>query len=357
MHALVCTRLGPPAGAQLLVSTRTVEEGEPGPLQLVSEYPNPKLRPNEVRIRVAAASLNFADALQLQGSYQEKPRLPFIPGSEVSGVVTEVGAEVLHLKPGTAVCAPSSGAFAQECVAAASQVLSLGPSQHLSLSQMQEAAGLPIAFGTAHVALQERAQLKGGEVVLILGAGGGVGVAAVQIAKRMGGRVVAVARGEAKCEVLRQIGADAVIDTALEPGVKLRDRIKQAAPDGVDVLFDNVGGEQYDESLKTLKWGARILVIGFASGKIPKIPANIALVKNLTVHGVYWGSYAKHRPKVLYSSLQLLSEWFRAGEIGVHVSHRFSFEQAPIAFQTLLSRQSIGKVLLIPSATQLRSSL
>lgn len=336
MKALVVTNLGDPTGpldgSVLTLSTQ----------QLVPQLPS-----GHIRIRVIAASLNFADMLQVQGTYQEKPKLPFIPGSEVSGVVTELGPEVSTLKVGDEVAAVlwTGGAFAEECVATEAQAIRLPKGVDVAA-----AAGLPVAFGTAHLALTERAKLQAGQVLMVLGAGGGVGVAAVQIGKLLGAKVIAVARGKEKCAMLSQLGADLVVDSGIV-SKPLRARIKSAAPQGVDVVLDTVGGAGFEQALKSVRWGAHVLIIGFASGDVPKVPANIALVKNLTVHGLYWGSYAQHAPRLLRKSLEDSVQWLAQSKVRVPVSHRYTLEQAPLAFEALQSRKVVGKLLLLPGGT------
>ncbi|KAK9915971.1 hypothetical protein WJX75_006753 [Coccomyxa subellipsoidea] len=333
MRALVCSKLGDPLATEI---------GK-NPLDIVQNHPKPELRDRDVRIQIVAASLNFADALQVQGQYQDKPPLPFIPGSEVSGIVTEVGSKVRSVKSGQQVCAVTrGGAFAEEVVVPEGAVLKLPQGVDLVT-----AAGLPVAFGTSHVALKERANLQPGQTVLVLGAAGGVGIAAVQISKAMGAKVVAVCRGSSKAEALKRLGADAVIDTSQHPDTPLRALIKKEAPKGIDVVYDPVGGSAFQEALKVAKWGAQILIIGFASGTIPKVAANIALVKNLTLHGVFWGSYMQHKPSVLQKSLQELVSWWAEGKISIPVSHRFPLEQFKEAFKTLMHREAVGKVLLL----------
>ncbi|BDA44288.1 Quinone oxidoreductase-like protein 2 [Coccomyxa sp. Obi] len=333
MRALVCKKLGDPL---------TIEADQ-SPLELVHDRPIPSVREREVKIQVVAASLNFADALQVQGQYQDKPPLPFIPGSEVSGLVAEVGSKVRSIKKGDHVCAVTrGGAFAEEVVVPEGAVLKLPVGVDLVT-----AAGLPVAFGTSHVALKERANLQPGQTVLVLGAAGGVGIAAVQICKAMGAKVVAVCRGSSKAEALRRLGADAVIDTSQQPDTPLRNLIKKEAPKGIDVIYDPVGGTSFQEALKVAKWGAQILIIGFASGSIPKVAANIALVKNLTLHGVFWGSYMQHNPIVLQKSLQELVSWWAEKKISIPVSHRFPLEEYREAFKTLMHREAVGKVLIL----------
>lgn len=277
--ALQCIKLGNP--------TEPLGRAQ-GPL-IISHIPTDKpLHPNQLRIKVHAASLNFADALQIQGVYQEKPQIPFIPGNECSGIVIDVGRDVRGFKPGDRVCAVcQGGAFAEHVDVQAGGTIKLPASVDL-----EAAAGLPVAFGTAYLALVDRAKVHAGQTVLVLGAAGGVGLAAVQFAKLAGATVIAVARGKGKMEVLKSLGADAVVDLQGKKPEQLKSLVKTAlstcataTSSGIDIVFDPVGGALFNESLKCVNWGAQILVIGFASGHVPKIPANIALVKNLTVHG------------------------------------------------------------------------
>lgn len=280
-----------------------------------------------------------------QGLYQEKPKLPFIPGSECSGVISEVGRDVRGLRPGDSVCAVTqSGAFAEEVTAPAMCTIRLPSS-----CDTESAAGLPVAFGTAWMALHDRARVQRGQSVLVLGAAGGVGLAAVQLSKVLGARVIAIARGASKVEALKAAGADVTIDMQRHKPEDLKGLVKAAEPQGVHVLFDPVGGTLAAESLKCMRWGGHVVIIGFASGKIPVIPANLCLVKNLTVDGVYWGSNMVHRPKQFRESLDAIGKLFADGDITVNVSHRYSLEQASEAFSVLLNRGVVGKILLLPA--------
>ncbi|KAG2434122.1 hypothetical protein HXX76_007849 [Chlamydomonas incerta] len=332
MRAIVCEGLGD-ARSPLGTGCLALKEG-----------PEPNLPDGHVRVQVAAASLNFPDALQIKGEYQDKPKLPFVPGSEVSGVVTEVASGVKSLRVGDKVCAVrQTGAFAEQAVVPAPAAWKVP--EGLAL---EDAAAIPIVYGTADVSLRHRAQLKPGQTVLVLGAAGGVGVAALQLAKLAGAKVVAVAGGAAKADFLRAQGADAVVDSEAAAAAKtpLHKAIKQAAPKGVDVVFDPVGGAQLFEALKCVAWGAQYLVIGFASGDIPKVPANLLLVKNTTMHGVFWGSYMMHQPRVLADSMRQVLEWFAQGKLRVEVFARFPLERVTEAFQVILDRRVRGKVLL-----------
>ncbi|KAF3794384.1 Quinone oxidoreductase-like protein [Nymphaea thermarum] len=334
MDALICRELGDP----------TLPISDSSPLRLSSDHPIPELSsPTSVRIRVRATSLNYANYLQILGKYQEKFPLPFIPGSDYSGVVESVGSGVRKFKIGDRVCSLASvGSFAA-LIVAEERDLYLVPDG----CDLVAASALPVAFGTSHVALVHRANLTAGQVLLVLGAAGGVGLSAVQIGKVCGATVIAVARGPDKVQFLKTLGADHVIDTNSESIIESARRfLKGRRLKGIDVLYDPVGGKPLKESLKLLNWGAKILVIGFASGEVPVIPANIALVKNWTIHGLYWGSYNIHQPGVLRESLYELLSWLAKGMIGVHISHSFRLSEANLAFSAIKERKAIGKVII-----------
>ncbi|XP_078445309.1 groES-like zinc-binding alcohol dehydrogenase family protein [Wolffia australiana] len=339
MEALICRKLGDP----------TEPMSDSSAIFVSISHPPPLIRsPTDIRIRVIAASLNYANYLQILGKYQEKHPLPFIPGSDFSGVVESVGIGVRKFKIGDRVCASADfGAYAEMVVMDEKQLFRVPDG-----CDMVAAGGLPVAFGTSHVALVHRAQLKPGQVLLVLGAAGGVGISAVQIGKVCGAIVIAAARGIEKVNVLKSLGADHVVNLS-EEGLSesVKEYLKSRGLKGVDVLYDPVGGKLMKESMKLLNWGAKILVIGFASGDIPVIPANIALVKNWTIHGLYWGSYWKHCPSVLKDSLNELLSWLQKGLISVNVSHRYSLSQANLAFNAIKERMAIGKVMLVLSGT------
>lgn len=290
-----------------------------------------------------ATSLNYANYLQIMGKYQEKPPLPFIPGSDYSGVVESVGPNVSKFKIGDAVCSFAAlGSFAQFIVVDETELFRVPEGCDLIA-----AGALPVAFGTSHVALVHRAHLSVGQVLLVLGAAGGVGLAAVQIGKVCGAIVIAVARGDEKVHFLKSLGLDHVINLSTENVTQsVKEFLKARKLKGVDVLYDPVGGKLTKETMRLLNWGAHILVIGFASGDVPVIPANIALVKNWTVHGLYWGSYKIHRPAVLEESLRELLSWLARGVITIHMSHIYSLAEANLAFSAIKDRKVIGKVML-----------
>jgi NADPH2:quinone reductase len=312
-----------------------------GPEKLVvEEVPLPPLRPGAVRVAVEAAGINFADLLLVSGQYQEKPPLPFIPGSEAGGTITEVGADVSNFKPGARVMVlAGGGAFAEEVVVDEARVFPISPKM-----DFPSAAGFPVAYGTSHGALEWRARLQPGEWLLVHGAAGGVGLTAVQVGKAMGAKVIACAGAPEKLEIARQNGADHLIDYSRED---IRERVKGITGGrGADVIYDPVGGDVFDASLRSIAWGGRIIIIGFASGRIPQVPANIALVKNIDVIGFYWGSYQKHKPELLRQSFAQLFRWFEEGKLKPHISHRLDLKEVSQAMNLLRERKSTGKVVL-----------
>jgi NADPH:quinone reductase len=312
-----------------------------GPEKLVVEdVPAPPLRDGAVRLTIHAAGINFADLLLIAGQYQEKPPFPFIPGAEAAGVVAQVGAGVSHLKVGDRVMALTGlGAFAEEAVIDASRVLPIPDSMDFIA-----AAGFPVAYGTSHGALEWRARLQPGEWLLVLGAAGGVGLTAVEIGKAMGAKVIACASTADKIKAAQQHGADHLVDYSRED---IRERVKTiTAGRGVNVVYDPVGGDAFDASLRTVAWGGRVIIIGFASGRVPQIPANIVLVKNIDVIGFYWGSYQANNPELLRNSFAQLLRWFAEGKIRPHISHCFDLGHVAHALETLRERRSTGKVVL-----------
>jgi NADPH:quinone reductase len=312
-----------------------------GPEKLVlAEVPAPPLAQGTVRIEIHAAGVTFADMLLIAGQYQDRPPLPFIPGMEVGGVVREVAAGVSHLKPGDRVLASvGRGGYAEEVVAEAEIVHRIPDAM-----DFVTAAGFPVAYSTSHGAFEWRGRLKPGEMVLVLGASGGVGLSAVEIAKAMGASVIAAAGGAEKLAVAKRAGADHLIDYARED---LRERVKAITGGrGVDVVYDPVGGDAFDHSLRSIAWEGRIIVIGFAGGRIPQIPANLVLVKNIDVIGFFWGSYRRYKPELMTQSYRQLFRWFEDGKLKPHVSHRLPLAQVAEALDLLKARKSTGKVVL-----------
>ncbi len=304
---------------------------------VLDDVPLPEPGPGEVRLRVEACGVNFADVLKVQGKYQEKQDLPFAPGAELCGVVEAVGAGA-RLAPGTRVAALTSDGFAEYALAPEAVCTPVPDGMPPEI-----AASFQIAYGTSHAALDHRARMRPGERLLVLGAAGGVGLTAVEIGRLMGAEVIACARGPERLEVARAAGADHVIDSDAED---IRERC--LALGGLDVVYDPVGGDQWKAALRACRPEARLLPIGFASGDVPQIPANILLVKNLTVIGLYWGAYRQFRPEVLTGSLRTLMGWWQDGRLRPHVSNRVPLERANEALDLLRDRKATGKVVVTP---------
>ncbi len=306
----------------------------------LKEIPLPRPGAGEVALRIAACGLNFADLLTIEGRYQEKPRLPATLGMEVSGVVTAHGPGVAAPPLGSRVAVfAGSGGLAEHGVFPAGACVPLP-----EVMGDVDAAAFLIAYGTAHLALVHRAALRPGETVLVLGAAGGVGLTAVEIAHRLGARVIAVARGAERLAVARDAGADETIDSGEITGEALRTALK--ATGGVDVVFDAVGEPLFSAALRACRPEARYLLIGFAGGRVPQIPANLLLVKNVTVIGLYWGGYARFAPEVMAGSLRELMGWYEAGGLRPHVSHVLPLERAPEGFDLLRQRAATGKIVV-----------
>ena len=322
MRAVLCTTLGKPSDLTL------------------GEIDRPTPGQGQVLIKVHAAGCNFADTLIISGGYQEKPALPFVPGMEVAGVVEACGPGTTRLEPGDRVMgAIGTGAFAEYAVAAERALTAFSAD-----IDCVTAASMPIAYGTSHIALDHRAALKAGESLLVLGAAGGVGLAAVEIGKAMGATVIGAAGGPEKCAIAREHGADHVIDYKSE---NLRARLNEiVGKRGVDVVYDPVGGDLFDAALRSLGWEGRMLVIGFAAGRVPAAPANILLVKNISVIGVYWGAYQQRDPALAERSRAQLLAWLAAGKLRPLASHRLPLAEAPRALELLTGRQSTGKVVI-----------
>ncbi len=294
----------------------------------------------EVLINVAAAGLNFADLLMIKGQYQEKPALPFAPGMEIAGRIKRLGPGVSGFKPGQRVMATvSHGGFAEAAIAKAGEVVPL-PNEVDDIT----AAGFAIAYGTAIGSLQWATELRTGETLVVHGAAGGVGLATVECGKALGATVIGTARGKERLEVVKAHGADHVIDTATED---IRTRIKELTDGrGADVVFDPIGGEIFNASLRSLAWEGRLIIIGFAGGDIQQIPANVLLVKNVSAIGFYWGSYRKHDPARVRQGFETLLQWHVDGKIKPHVSINRPLEDFQDAFEALAQRKSTGKIVL-----------
>ncbi|MGB1253435.1 MAG: NADPH:quinone oxidoreductase family protein [Candidatus Promineifilaceae bacterium] len=306
----------------------------------IGELPQPVLGAGQVRIRVRASSVNFADILMVQGKYQEKPPFPFSPGGEAAGDVLEVAEGVTHVKVGDRVAALCGhGGHAEQVVADAASV-SLIPDG----MDYVTAASFTITYGTSHIGLAHRGRLMAGETLLVHGAAGGVGLTAVEIGKLMGATVIATAGSDEKLALTRQYGADYTINYREQDFRSIVKEITNGK--GADVIYDPVGGKVFDESLRCIAWEGRILVVGFASGRIPKAPANYLLVKNCSVVGLYWGAYARKDPKVWLDSMQQLYQWYGEGKLKPHISATLPLERAVDAMQLLIGRKSTGKVVL-----------
>jgi NADPH:quinone reductase len=314
---------------------------EPGDLK-VGEAPEPGLLPGTLRLAVKAAGCNFFDILMLRGNYQVKPPFPFVPGAEVAGVVEGVGPGVTGFEEGDRVLASSGlGGFAERAMVPArgAYVMPAGMS-------FEEGASFPIVYPTGYAGLVHRGRLKAGETLLVHAAAGGVGIAAVQIGKALGARVIATAGGADKCEVALRAGADLAIDYRAEDFVG---KVKEATGGrGADVIYDSVGGDTFEKSLKCIAWNGRLIVIGFAGGTIPSVAANRILLKNIEVTGLHWGAYAQNQPASIAEVFAALFELYDAGKIRPLVFRAYPLEDAGQALLDLGSRKTWGKVVLAP---------
>lgn len=303
----------------------------------MNEIEIPKPAAGQVQLKIHSVGMNFGDILLVKGTYQEKPALPFTLGMEICGTVTALGAGVEHLKIGTrvAVYAGFGGLAEYGCFDANICVpLPKGMSN-------SDAAAFLIAYGTSHVALDYKARLQKGERLLVLGASGGIGLTAVELGKLMGAEVIACARGKEKLQVAKAAGADHLIDSETDD---IRQIVKSLG--GADVVYDPVGGDQFKAAMRACNPEARLIPLGFASGDVPQIPANIILVKNLTIIGYYWGGYTKFKPSVLTDSFATLFKWHSEGRLKPHISHDLPLERANEALDHLRNRTSTGKVVV-----------
>ncbi len=322
MRALVCNAYGPPES--LCIETR--DDPVPGE--------------GEVLVDVAAAGINFPDVLAIAGKYQVKTPTPFIPGNEAAGLVAALGAGVSQYSVGDKVIINTmGGAFAEKCLAPVQTTMPLP--EGLSFEQ---GAGFSVTYGTSYHALKQSARLQAGETVLVLGAAGGVGITAVEIAKAMGARVIAAASTDEKLEFAAAAGADETINYSDEP---LKERVKALTDgDGVDVVYDPVGGELADQAFRATAWHGRYLVIGFACGEIPKFPANIALLKEASIVGVWWGTWATKNPGLQIRNMTELAELVAAGTLTPRVSASYAMDDYVEAFRAITERRALGKVIL-----------
>jgi len=321
MRAILCKELGP---ANTLV---------------IDDIPSPEPGKGQVKVRVKAAGLNFPDTLIIEGKYQIKPELPFSPGGEMAGEVIAVGDGVQRFKPGQRVMGLTGyGAFAEEILVPESNLIPVpdGMNDHT-------AAAFSMVYGTSYHALKQRANIQPGETLLVLGASGGVGLAAVELGKAMGATVIAAASSAEKLAVAKEAGADDLINYAEED---LKDALKQRYPKGVDVIYDPVGDKFTEAAIRNMAWNGRLLIVGFAAGDIPKIPANLALLKGCSIIGVFWGAFTQKEPQANIQNIMELMQLFTQGKINPRISQVFPFEEYEQALAALTSRTAKGKVVL-----------
>ncbi len=330
MKAVLCRSFGPPENLE------------------IGDVPEPTLGPGQIRLDVKACGVNFPDVLIIQNMYQFKPELPFSPGGEVAGVVSEVGEGVTLVKPGDRVIGSTGwGGFAEQVVIQERQAIPIP-----SVMPMPEAAAFIMTYGTSHYALKDRAMIQPGESLLVLGAAGGVGLAAVELGKVMGAKVIAAASTEEKLEVCRRHGAH---ETLLYPSGNM-DRAQQkelsiqikalTGGDGADVVYDPVGGDYAEPAIRATNWNGRFLVIGFAAGEIPRIPLNLTLLKGCQIVGVFWGDFVRRFPERNAEHVAELMQWYTEGKIRPHVSSLYRFDQYAQALNELAERRAKGKVVL-----------
>ena len=303
----------------------------------VEDRPSEPMEAGHIRIDIKAAGVNFPDILLAEGKYQGQPPFPFIPGGEAAGIVSEIAGDVTHLKVGDRVAYLGPiGAFATEVLAPAGMVGPIGD------MPFDIAAGLVLVYGTSYYALKQRAALKAGETLVVLGAAGGVGLAAVELGKAMGARVIACASTDEKLDVCRAHGADETInysgDTDLKKAIK--------ALGGADVLYDPVGDKFAEPCVRAMNWGGRYMVIGFAAGDIPKIPLNLALLKSIDIRGVFWGAWTQRDPKGHMGNIAEIMEMLKSGKIKPRISNHYPLDKFADAFDELTNRKAMGKVIL-----------
>jgi len=324
MRAVLCKQFGPPESL------------------VVEDVPTPAIGDHQVLLRVKACGVNFPDLLLIENKYQFKPPLPFSPGGEVSGVVQQVGAKVANLKVGDRVLGtPGIGGFAEELAIDARNVVPIPDAM-----PFDAAAAFLFTYGTSHYALKDRAALQPGETLLVLGAAGGVGLAAVEIGKVMGARVIAAASSAEKLAVCREHGADEGIDYSRED---LKERVKAlTGGQGADVIYDPVGGDFSEAAFRSIAWQGRFLVIGFAAGPIAKIPLNLVLLKGAQIVGVFWGSFTAREPERHQANIRELMQWYSAGKLKPRISATYPFERVAEALGDLAARRVKGKVVVVP---------
>lgn len=325
MKAVMCTRFGGPDVLE------------------VAEVEEPSPKPGQLLVEVKACSVNFPDLLMIQDLYQFKPGLPFVPGSEVSGVVREVGEGVDRFAPGDRVLGSSLfvGGLAEVAALASDTTVAIPDDV-----AFEDAAGLLYAYGTSHHALKDRAGLEPGQSLLVLGAAGAVGLAAVELGKVMGARVIAAASTDEKLALCRKYGADEIINYSNED---LKTRVRElTGGEGADVVYDPVGGAYSEPALRSTAWDGRFLVVGFAAGDIPKIPLNLALLRGCSIVGVFWGSFVYREPERHRANVAEMVEWWRQGKLRPHTSATYPLERASDALRELAERRAMGKVVVVP---------
>ena len=325
MKALVCREYGPPESLR------------------IGEVQRPAVGTRQVRIGVRAAGLNFPDTLMISGKYQVKPDFPFSPGMECAGVVTEVGSDVSGFQVGDRVMSvPGFGCLAEEVAVDDSRVYPIPDGV-----SFVDAAGMPTTYGTVFYALSQRARLRAGETLLVHGAAGGVGLCAVELGKSFGATVIACASSDEKLSLASKHGADHLINSSKED---FRNQVKLlTGGKGADVIFDPVGGDVFDQSLRCIAWDGRLLIVGFASGRIPQIPANLVLLKSCDIVGVFWGAFAIREPESVRRDFRQVFEWCEAGRLKPYISRTFPLESTPAAMRELLERRALGKLVITVS--------
>ncbi|KRB79908.1 NADPH:quinone oxidoreductase family protein [Noviherbaspirillum sp. Root189] len=330
MKAVLCKQYGPPETLVL----EDVQPLQPGPGQIL--------------ISVRATGVNFPDTLIIENRYQLKPDLPFSPGAEVAGVVQAVGEGVRAFRPGERVIAvPGYGGYAEQTLAREEDTFPLPDGIDFA-----DAAAFLIAYGTTHYALQERAALRPGETLLVLGAAGGTGLSAVEMGKLLGARVIAAASSDEKLALCREHGADELINYSRED---LRQRLKELTGGrGVDIVYDPVGGSFSEAALRSMAWNGRFLVIGFTAGEIPKVALNLTLLKGCSIVGVWWGGFLRSEPERAAALTRELVEWFRQGKVRPYISKRYPLEQAAQALAEVAARKATGKIVLLPDSARER---
>ena len=324
MRAILCEQYGPPSSL------------------VVAELPDPRAEAGQVVIDIKAAGVNFPDVLIIENKYQFKPALPFTPGAEFSGVVREVGAQVSTLRVGDRVAAcTAQGAFAEQASVSADACVRLADE-----IDFDTAAAFTLAYGTSYHALVDRAALAPGETLLVLGAAGGVGLAAVEIGKALGARVIAAASSEAKLAVCTEHGADAVINYSQD---NFRERLRELTGGrGPEVIYDPVGGHYAEPAFRSIGWGGRYLIVGFANGEIPKLPFNLMLLKGASLVGVFWGDFSRREPQRHAANMAQLQAWLVARTLKPHISARYPLERTAQALDDMGARRVTGKIVIIP---------